>query len=66
MATGHKFKALDTFKVASGRVYRIDRIRTDDHPKFKGEPGYDAHILRNGDPFGPSRIFPESKLLPIE
>lgn len=51
---------------ASGKPYVIDRLRSDSHPMLKGEIGYDAYAVRNGERFGASRLFPESRLVASE
>lgn len=60
--TDHKFPCGSFVVVRSGKVYRITDHRLDDHPDFKGEPGYCARQIRKGVPYGPYRIFPESSL----
>ena len=48
--------------VKNKRLYRIEDQRTDDHPAFKGEPGYGVYERRSGKDHGPYRLFPESIL----
>jgi hypothetical protein len=60
--TGHKYTKGQQAKVASGNVYQITKLRTDDHRKFKGQPGYEAIQIKNGQPYGPIWIFPEGSL----
>lgn len=59
--SAHKFQPgqIVTAK-ASGKPYRIERLRSDDHRKLKGEIGYSVVGLRNDKPFGPVRLMRES------
>ena len=50
----------------SGKLYKIERQRSDNHRKLKGEIGYNVVGQRDGKNFGPTRLMPESSLLPCE
>lgn len=44
----------------SGKPYRVDRLRSDAHPKLKGELGYHVIGQRDGKNCGPVRLMRES------
>lgn len=60
-STPHRFQPGQFVKAkSSGKFYRIARLRSDDHPKLKGEIGYSVIGRRDGKDFGPIRLLRES------
>jgi len=61
--TTHKHRVGDLVALGSGEhPYEVLRLRTDDHPKLKGEIGYDVNQIRNGKRWGPIRLVRASKV----
>ena len=59
----HRFEVGQIVKAkASGKLYRIEWLRMDAHPKLKGEVGYSVIGQRDGKEFGPVRLMRESGL----
>lgn len=58
----HRFTIGQEVTSKSGTLYRVDRLRSDDHPKLAGELGYLVSGIRSGQPFGPVRLMRESAL----
>lgn len=59
--TDHRFQLGDCIKAkSSGKFYRVVQLRDDPHRKLKGELGYSVIGFRNGEPFGATRLMPES------
>lgn len=56
----HKFEIGQTVWARSGKRYTIEHLRSDDHPKLNGEPGYYVVGERDGKRYGPVRIMRES------
>ena len=60
MHTEHKFEVGQKIWSKSGKRYTVLSLRSDDHRKLKGGLGYSVRGERDGIPFGPSRLMPES------
>ena len=61
----HKYRVGQILKAkASGKLYVVEFLRSDPHYKLKGELGYTVGGLRDGKPFGPSRLMRESAFDP--
>jgi hypothetical protein len=59
--TSHRFKPGDCIKAkSSGKFYRVEYLRSDNHRKLKGEIGYSVVGLRDGKPYGPVRLMRDS------
>ena len=62
MSNTHRFTVGQEITSKSGTLYRVLRLRHDDHWKLAGELGYDVRSLRGGQLFGPIRLMRESAL----
>lgn len=62
----HKFHVNQLVSVSSGAIYRVQALRSDNHPKLKGELGYFIVKQSAGRDYGPSRLTRESKLKAVE
>jgi hypothetical protein len=60
MTTTFKFDVGQTIWSKSGKRYEVLFLRDDNHPKLKGGVGYSVRGERDGKPFGPVRLMPES------
>ena len=59
--TTHRFQPGDCVKAkTSGKFYRVEYLRTADHPRLKGEIGYSVVGQRDGKAYGPVRLMRDS------
>lgn len=56
----HKFELGQKVWAKSGKRYTVMAQRWDNHHKLKGGLGYSVRGERDGVPFGPWRLMPES------